>query len=72
MTASIDPWGRVVASIPRKQRTALVAPYALTFVTTFYTRHGDCFAYACAIISIAALLQRFLPFKKRNKAEASS
>ena len=59
VTASIDPWGRVVARIPRKERTALVAPYALTSVTTFYTRHGDWFAYACAIISIGALIARF-------------
>jgi apolipoprotein N-acyltransferase len=55
VTASIDPWGRVIARIPRKQRTALVAPYALTSVTTFYTRHGDWFAFACAIISLGAL-----------------
>jgi apolipoprotein N-acyltransferase len=59
VTASIDPWGRVVARIPRKERTALVAPYALTSVTTFYTRHGDWFAFACAIISMGALLTRF-------------
>jgi apolipoprotein N-acyltransferase len=59
VTASIDPYGRVVASVPRKQRTALLAPYALTDVTTFYTRHGDWFAYACAIISLVALLKRF-------------
>ena len=60
VTASIDPWGRIVARIPRKERTALVAPYALTSVTTFYTRHGDWFAYACAIISLGALLSRFV------------
>src|SRR5215472_1285606 len=30
VTASIDPYGRVVRSVPRKVRTALVAPYALT------------------------------------------
>jgi apolipoprotein N-acyltransferase len=71
VTASIDPLGRVVASIPRKQRTALVAPYALTFVTTFYTRHGDWFAYACAIISIGALLERFAYSKSRNKVKTS-
>ena len=64
VTASIDPWGRVVAQIPRKERTTLVAPYALTFVTTLYTRHGDWFAYACAIISLAALLTRASFFKK--------
>jgi apolipoprotein N-acyltransferase len=70
--ASIDPWGRVVARIPRKERTALVAPYALTSVTTFYTRHGDWFAYACAIISIAALFTRFTFWKNRKKVDASS
>jgi len=64
VTASVDPWGRVVARIPRKERNVLAAPYALTSVTTFYTRHGDWFAFACAIISIGALLMRFIPSKK--------
>ena len=59
VTAAIDPWGRVVSRIPRKARAALVAPYALNSVTTFYTRNGDWFAYACAIISVGALLSRF-------------
>ena len=61
VTASIDPYGRMVASAPRKIRTALTAPYALSNETTFYTRHGDWFAYFCAIISIAALFGRFIP-----------
>jgi apolipoprotein N-acyltransferase len=69
VTASIDPWGRVVARAPRKERTVLVAPYATTSVTTFYTRHGDWFAYLCAIISLGALIARFA---SRTKAEASS
>jgi apolipoprotein N-acyltransferase len=72
VTASIDPLGRVVARLPRKQRAALVAPYALTSVTTFYTRHGDWFAYACAIISIGALVARFTSGKNRKKADPSS
>ncbi len=59
VTAAIDPYGRVVSSIPRKIRAALDAPYALTYVTTFYTRHGDWFAYLCAIISLAGLLLHF-------------
>jgi apolipoprotein N-acyltransferase len=54
VTASIDPYGRVVASLPRKERSALSAPYALENRTTFYTRHGDCFAWVCAIIWGAA------------------
>jgi len=72
VTASIDPFGRVVAQIPRKQRATLVAPYALTFVTTFYTRHGDWFAYACAIISIGALLERLASSKQNKKVDTSS
>ena len=59
VTASIDPYGRVVSTIPRKVRAALDANYALTNVTTFYTRHGDWFAYLCAIISVAGLLFNF-------------
>jgi apolipoprotein N-acyltransferase len=69
VTGSIDPLGRVVARIPRKERTTLAAPYALNAATTFYTRHGDWFAYACAIISIGAMLLR-LPSHK--KADVSS
>ena len=59
VTASIDPYGRIVARAERKVRTVLEAPYALTSVTTFYTRHGDWFAYLCAIIFVGALLTRF-------------
>ena len=73
VTASIDPYGRTVARLARKERGVLVAPYALTSVTTFYTRHGDWFAYLCAIISAAALLARFVLGRKAGKkAETSS
>ncbi|MBA3913742.1 MAG: apolipoprotein N-acyltransferase [Acidobacteriales bacterium] len=64
VTAVADPYGRIVAAIPRKQRAVLDAPYQLLSQTTFYTRHGDWFAYLCAIISLAALLQ--LPFLART------
>ena len=69
VTASVDPYGRVVASVPRKIRTALVAPYALSDVSTFYTRHGDWFAYLCAIISAGAFL---LPFRKKAESQSWS
>jgi apolipoprotein N-acyltransferase len=73
VTASIDPYGRTVARLPRKERDALLAPYALTSITTFYTRHGDWFAWLCAIISAGALLTRFARIKKPDKkAETSS
>ena len=67
LTAAIDPWGRVVAEVPRKERTALAAPYALISSTTFYTRHGDWFASLCAIISLGALAARFLQRAETKK-----
>lgn len=67
VTASIDPYGRVVATIPRKARAALVAPYALSNVTTFYTRHGDWFAFLCAIISLVALLSLRIQFPSKTE-----
>ncbi len=71
VTASIDPYGRIVARLPRKERSALVAPYALISVTTFYTRHGDWFCWLCAIISAGALVTRFA-IRGKEKAETSS
>ena len=70
VTASIDPWGRVVARLERKERAAVVAPYAPASVTTFYTRHGDWFAFACAIISMAALVERFIYHRKKVDTSA--
>jgi apolipoprotein N-acyltransferase len=72
LTGSIDPYGRMVVQAPRKERTTLVAPYALTYVTTFYSRHGDWFAMLCAIISIAALIERFAFSNNRKKVDSSS
>lgn len=71
VTASIDPYGRIVASIPRKTRATVDAPYALMNAPTFYTRHGDWFAFLCAIIFVVALVARFIPRPdKARKAEA--
>jgi len=73
LTAAIDPYGRVAQSAPRKTRTVLAASYALSNETTFYTRHGDWFAWLCAIISAWALFTRFgLHSKSGKKAETSS
>jgi apolipoprotein N-acyltransferase len=58
ITASIDPFGRVVAQAPSGMRTTLLAPYSLRDETTFYTRYGDWFPCLCAIISLVGLLFR--------------
>ena len=56
ISASIDPFGRVVAQLPRNVRVALDVPYGVVTGTTFYTRHGDWFAWACAIIALGVFI----------------
>lgn len=61
ITASIDPYGRVVARSPRNVRAFMQAPYAYISSKTFYTEHGDWFPIACVIISLLALIVRHRP-----------
>jgi len=58
ITASIDPYGRVIKRAERNTRTALVAPYSPLSESTFYTRNGDLFAWICVVISCLALFVR--------------
>lgn len=55
VTAVIDPEGRVRQSIPRHQVDALPAQYGFRSDITFYTAHGDVFAWICAILSIVVV-----------------
>jgi apolipoprotein N-acyltransferase len=52
VTAAIDPYGRVRQSIPRHRTDALPAEYGFRDDITFYTAHGDVFAWACAILAV--------------------
>jgi len=73
VTASIDPYGRVRQSIPRHQVDALPAGYGFRDDITFYTAHGDVFAWACAILALGVLgwavratLRRLVQSKARS------
>jgi apolipoprotein N-acyltransferase len=52
VTAAIDPEGRVRQSIPRHVEDALPAEYGFRDDVTFYSAHGDVFAWLCAILGI--------------------
>ncbi len=52
VTASIDPNGTIVAAAPRKIATAVRVPFAFVPGTTFYSRHGDWFAWLSAAVSL--------------------
>jgi apolipoprotein N-acyltransferase len=56
VTAAIDPYGHVTVAAPRHIRTALRAGFNFEHSVTFYTIHGDLFAYACAFIAALALV----------------
>jgi apolipoprotein N-acyltransferase len=59
VTAVVDPYGRIVAEVPRNQRAGLQASFGLEQFTTFYTRHGDWFPLLCAIVTVLGLLLRY-------------
>jgi apolipoprotein N-acyltransferase len=56
VTAVIDPDGRVRQSIPRHQADALPAEFGFRSDVTFYTAHGDIFAWVCAILALGILV----------------
>jgi apolipoprotein N-acyltransferase len=56
VTAAIDPYGRVRQSIPRHQVNSLPAEFGFRDDVTFYTQHGDVFAWLCAILSIGVVV----------------
>jgi apolipoprotein N-acyltransferase len=60
VTTAIDPHGRGIFSTPRHVRTAFAFPFDYRSDLTFYTRHGDWFAWLCAVVSAAALAFGFL------------
>ena len=73
VTAAIDPYGRVRESIPRHQVDALPAEFGFRDGITFYTAHGDVFAWLCAILSIGVMgfsLERGLRPKTESKARS--
>jgi len=55
VTAVIDPYGRVRQSIPRHAVDALPAQFAFRNDVTFYTAHGDLFAWLCAILALGTV-----------------
>ena len=60
VTGVIDPFGRVLDTAPRHQRTYIDVPFSEVSETTFYARHGNWFVWLCAIISAVAVASRFL------------
>ncbi len=62
VTGSIDPYGRMVAQMPRHVRGAVLAPFGYETDLSFYTKYGDWIGWLCAGVTAGlaavALLRR--------------
>lgn len=56
VTDIIDPYGRVRETLPRHVQAALAGRFDFESEETFYTAHGDVFAWSCVILAAVALL----------------
>jgi len=56
ISAVIDPFGKVVSSIPRNQRAALESVFQFRKELTLYTRWGDWLAWSCLAVSAGSLV----------------
>ncbi len=66
VTTAIDPEGRVTLSAPRHVNTSLAVRYGYEDDLTYYSRHGDVFAYLCGIISVGAIAIALRSSRKRQ------
>lgn len=69
VTASIDPYGRIVDQMPRHIRGALAAKFDFIDSTTFYTRHGDWIAWICDILTAALIGVGYLRSRRQGAAQ---
>ena len=65
ITASVDPYGRILRRLPSDIRAAVDLPYDFRTDITLYTRFGDWFAWLCVIVSAILLASTF---RKGNTA----
>lgn len=54
ITATVDPTGRVVERLHRARELSANMRYGTSTAQTFYTRHGDWFAWGCLAIGLLA------------------
>jgi apolipoprotein N-acyltransferase len=66
ITAVIDPAGRIRKQLPSYQELAAYIRYGAVPQATFYSRHGDWFAWSCLIVGVVSASRRFLTHRVRE------
>ena len=71
ITAAIDPLGRVTEMIPRHLRTSVQVAFGYRSDITFYSHHGDWFAWLCATVTSLLLALSLSPrrFAARSQVD---
>lgn len=72
ITTAIDPAGQMEVEAPRHTRGAFAFPFEFEQGTTFYTRHGDWFAWVCMLITLTGLVMVAAGFANRRPREVRS
>jgi apolipoprotein N-acyltransferase len=67
VTAIIDPRGEIVARLPRYQLAVLSGSFYFATGHTFYTEHGDIFAWLCVAIAAVMILASIFVRRKKER-----
>jgi apolipoprotein N-acyltransferase len=67
VTAIIDPRGEIVARLPRYQLAVLSGSFYFVTRHTFYTEHGDVFAWLCVAVAVAMILASIFVRRKKER-----
>lgn len=71
VTTLIDPYGRVLEKLPRHRQMVLPARFNFETRQTFYTVHGDVFAWLCVAIAVLMLVGLSLRRRKHDGPDES-
>jgi apolipoprotein N-acyltransferase len=66
VTDIIDPYGRVLGTLPRHRQDALAGRFDFKSKETFYTAHGDVFAWLCVVAGAILILSAQLARSRRQ------
>jgi apolipoprotein N-acyltransferase len=67
VTAIIDPRGEILARLPRYQTGVLPGSFSFIRSQTFYTAHGDIFAWLCVLVASGGIFSTLLVAREKEQ-----
>jgi apolipoprotein N-acyltransferase len=72
ITAVADPAGRVTDRVPEWAETSQIVSYGIEHETTFYSRHGDWFAWLCLAAGLSTAFAALVRFRLQSVRHGSA